>query len=640
MQFRINEIGLFQENKKDIIKFNEDINFISGDSNTGKSSIGEIIDYCLASSKLTIPQGKIVNEVDIFAINVTINNHNILIARNRYNNVQKEGKKYIFLKEINNGFSLSKIEKSWFNKYDLHYMTLSDFKELEIIKYFPTFPPKTRLDGKEMVRPTIRSMIPFMFQTQDIIKNKTQLFYEMNKPTKVKNIKRDFELFLGLVNFSIYTKINRKNELIKEIKKIKNRTNLYEDELKKEYQNLKSHYFRLFSHLNKNIDIDVVDLQDLKSKEYLEEYHIEYNMDSDILKQIDEVETKVNQQSRIVESVKIEYSNVKNKIKHIDTAQNELQHFTNMKDYEAQCPICNSYIEKSFDTFTKAKQKIKEEQKFLNSYNVDILRDKEKELHVKLQQEKEKLLRISKELKILTRDVKEIKDIESKKNILAEIKGMIKQTIKQIKHYENNIEKQDKLQELEKELENLDKELKKIDLKKKRYEAEYLIGSFATDVLKKLHFDEKDYGTPNLKFDIKDISMYQQGEKDIYYLSDLGSAENHLSFHLATFLGLHRYILEHKESILPSLIFLDQPSQVYFPKEEDFKNGTGDIQKVEDIYQVIIEFIENLNSLSLKSNIQIIIVDHFYNQEEWFQKYLIEPRWDKNKGLGLIKSGK
>ena len=35
--------------------------------------------------------------------------------------------------------------------------------------------------------------------------------------------------------------------------------------------------------------------------------------------------------------------------------------------------------------------------------------------------------------------------------------------------------------------------------------------------------------------------------------------------------------------------------------------------------------------------IQIIIVDHFYSEEEWYQKYLVEPRWNKEDNLGLIK---
>jgi len=69
MLFRIKEIGLFQSEKKDIVEFKQDINFISGQSNTGKSSIGEIIDYCFGSST-EIPGAMITNETDIFCISL------------------------------------------------------------------------------------------------------------------------------------------------------------------------------------------------------------------------------------------------------------------------------------------------------------------------------------------------------------------------------------------------------------------------------------------------------------------------------------------------------------------------------------------------------------------------------------------
>ena len=74
MLFRVNEIGLFQKEKKDIVKFNDEINFISGESSTGKSSIGAIINYCLGSSK-NIPGAKIANDPDVFIINLTIDVH-------------------------------------------------------------------------------------------------------------------------------------------------------------------------------------------------------------------------------------------------------------------------------------------------------------------------------------------------------------------------------------------------------------------------------------------------------------------------------------------------------------------------------------------------------------------------------------
>lgn len=634
MLFRINEIGLFQEGKKDIVKFNDEINFISGESNTGKSSIGAIINYCLGSSK-NIPGAKIANEPDVFSINLTIDTHNVLIARNKFNTTKLKGEKYIFLKKINNEFSLYDIDISFFDDNQSEYFTKDDFIELEIPKYFSSFPPKTRLNGKEMVRPTVRNMPPFMLQVQDTIKNQSHLFYQMSG-VKSKGIKRDFELFLGLVDFNIYNKINRKNEIIKELKKIENSKSLYEDELKKEFFNLKSSYHRLFTHLNQNIDVETLGKEYLLNQENLNNLKLEYNIDSDIGKNIEKLENKTNQQSRLVENLKIEYSNIKNQIQHIDTANLKLQVKQNIH-YSKHCPACNSEIEKEIEVFEIAKQKILSEKTFLHNVNSDILEEKQQNIKEKLDAEKVLLQSLSKELAKFKHDSEEIKTIKEKEQLLYEIKGMIKKNIETILDYEKKSSNDKAKEDLENELENLEKELAKADIKKKKQEAEFYIGKYSTEMLKTLPFDKSDYGEPNLKFDIKDLTAYQQATNRILYLSDIGSAENHLSFHLSVFLGLHKYVLEHNQSILPSLIFLDQPSQVYFPKEEDFKNGTGDIKKVEDMYKSIIKFIEDANKTSMFSKIQIIIVDHFYSEEEWYQKYLVEPRWEKDKNLGLIK---
>jgi hypothetical protein len=634
MLFRINEIGLFQKEKKDIIKFNDEINFISGESSTGKSSIGAIINYCLGSSK-NIPGAKISNEPDIFVLNLTINVHDILIARNKFNDTELKGEKYIFLKKVRNDFSLYDIDISFFDDNKSEYFTKDDFIELEIPKYFSSFPPKNRLDGKEKVRPTIRNMPPFMLQTQGVITNESHLFYQMSG-VKAKGIKRDFELFLGLVDFNIYNKINRKNEIIKELRKIENRKSLYKDELTKEYFNLKSSYHRLFTHLNQNIDVETLDNEFLLNQENVNNLKLEYNIDSDIGKDIEKLENKISQQSRLVENLKIEYSNIKNQIQHIDTANLKLEVKQDVH-YLKNCPTCNSAINKEIEVFEIAKQKILNEKTFLHNVNRDILEEKQQNIKEKLDTEKVSLQALNKELTEFNHDSKEIKTIKEKEQLLYEIKGMIKQNIQTIIEYEEKSSNDSQIEALQQELEILEEELIKIDIKKKKQEAELYIGNYSTEMLKTLSFDKEEYGEPNLKFDIKDVTAYQQTSSNIFYLSDLASAANHLSFHISIFLGLHKYILENNNSILPSLIFLDQPSQVYFPKAEDFKNGTGDIKKVEDMYKSIIKFVEDANKTSMFSKIQIIVVDHFYSEEEWYQKYLVEPRWEKDKNLGLIK---
>ena len=211
MKFKIEQIGLFNKTKKDVINFRDGVNIISGTSKTGKSSIGKVINYCLGASKNIIPAGIIRDSTEIYAIQVVIDNKKLIIARNRFDgseNDEMQGKKYIYLEYLENDISLNEISYSHFNQHDTNYITITDFLELEIIKYFPSFPPKTRKDGKEYVRPTIRNMTPFIFQSQDIICSDKTLFFDMNNSNKVRGIIRDFQLFLGLVNNDIYNKNN------------------------------------------------------------------------------------------------------------------------------------------------------------------------------------------------------------------------------------------------------------------------------------------------------------------------------------------------------------------------------------------------------------------------------------------------
>ncbi|KAB7889545.1 DUF3732 domain-containing protein [Poseidonibacter ostreae] len=638
MRFKIHEIGLFNTETVDVIEFRDGVNIVSGTSKTGKSSIGKIINYCLAASKNIIPEGIIRRNTEIYSMLVTIDDNLILIARNKYKAETLSGEKYLFIEPINTNLSLKELSYSYFFKNDNKFITISDFLELEIIKYFPSFPPKTRQDGREYVRPSIRNMTPFIFQNQNIICNESTLFFDMDNHLKQRGIIRDFELFLGLVNNNIYNKINRKNELTKLIKKLQNKQEIYKDELENEIKKLKGHYNRLYSHFNVEINLTETPLDELKDVDILNSLNINYNINSDSIKRYQETKELCNIRSRVIEKLKIEYSNIKNQINNINKTSLSLSSLVQSCESNSKCPLCDSSTEKHFQPFIDAKKVIIKEQSFLNNYNKDILNDKLEARKDELNSATKDFEILLEQLNILKDDITEIKSMEESIALQNEIKGIIKASIKNIEKYEKLNDNSKELDIYQDELDKLIKELGKINLKRKIQEAENKISEYATQVLTKLPFGTEDYGQANLKFTIKDISFYQQQVNSILYMNEIGSAENHLSLHLAVILGLHRFIQNNKDSILPSLVFIDQPSQVYFPEDSEFleKEEDGDIIKVKDIYKVIIDFIDEWNKDN-DTKIQIIIVDHFYSKEDWFQERLLEPRWDKDKAIGLVK---
>lgn len=108
------------------------------------------------------------------------------------------------------------------------------------------------------------------------------------------------------------------------------------------------------------------------------------------------------------------------------------------------------------------------------------------------------------------------------------------------------------------------------------------------------------------------------------FLSKIGSGANHMCYHLATLLGLHEYFLQiqkqDKQNFIPSLLILDQPSQVYFPEgfpdeegssKKDTKKYSKDFSDTQSIFQVCSLFLERT-----KGNTQIIILEHA-SSEVW-----------------------
>ncbi|MEH7687749.1 ATP-binding protein, partial [Bacillus safensis] len=85
------------------------VNIVTGESKTGKSALVEIIDYCLCSSRSTIPKGKITDFSYLYVMPILINKSTYVVAR--YNS-ENGGKMYV-LKESSD-FPIDNITLEYF----------------------------------------------------------------------------------------------------------------------------------------------------------------------------------------------------------------------------------------------------------------------------------------------------------------------------------------------------------------------------------------------------------------------------------------------------------------------------------------------------------------------------------------------
>lgn len=97
----------------------------------------------------------------------------------------------------------------------------------------------------------------------------------------------------------------------------------------------------------------------------------------------------------------------------------------------------------------------------------------------------------------------------------------------------------------------------------------------------------------------------------------IGSAANWIGYHLVTHLALHRF-LTLQDRPVPRLLMLDQPTQAHYPAEADNASGLPDDDAdriaVRAMFELMRDVVEELTPA-----FQIIVCDHADLPEDWFR---------------------
>jgi hypothetical protein len=115
-----------------------------------------------------------------------------------------------------------------------------------------------------------------------------------------------------------------------------------------------------------------------------------------------------------------------------------------------------------------------------------------------------------------------------------------------------------------------------------------------------------------------------------------GGGENHLAYHLSALLALHLFAAQNNRPI-PRFLLIDQPTQVYFPSEQVYKDADGSVQMTEA--DADLNAVRRLFELLLKftqedvPGFQLIVTEHANLRDERFQEALVEEPWTKPPAL-------
>ena len=145
-----------------------------------------------------------------------------------------------------------------------------------------------------------------------------------------------------------------------------------------------------------------------------------------------------------------------------------------------------------------------------------------------------------------------------------------------------------------------------------------------------------EFGQFPARLDLNQLTVVIDRPSRPIYMPRTGGGENHLAYHLAALLALHRFAANNHQP-LPRFLLIDQPTQVYFPSETLYAEAGGSIEKTEkdaDLEAVrrLFELLKRFGEVDAPG-FQIIVTEHANLRDDWFQSALVEQPWTKPPAL-------
>ena len=188
------------------------------------------------------------------------------------------------------------------------------------------------------------------------------------------------------------------------------------------------------------------------------------------------------------------------------------------------------------------------------------------------------------------------------------------------------------ISELQRKIEQLETELSDENVQERLDSILSFISRNLTTWSEQLELEHQ--GNP-FRLDLKYLQVVADTNNGPIRMDNMGSGANWVGCHLIAHLALHSWFVQRSRPV-PRFLFLDQPSQVYYPAEQDIESSLINLED-EDRAAVIRMFTLVRDVINeLQSNFQVIITEHADISEDWYQEAIVE-RW--RDGNALIPAG-
>jgi hypothetical protein len=640
------------------VPFEPGLNIVTGKSSKGKSAILDIFDYCLGSSEDTIPEGIITERAKTFFIVLRFPSMAIVAGRAAASN-------RCFLREISgpavkNVLKLIEDVDAFFTPN--FYQPKADFLK-SFGRYFgvtleniDTDPLQQEMTGKWSATPSVRSFPSFMLQHQNLVANRHAVFYRFEEKRKRDQAIDHFKIFMDIVGEDYFDLAKLRTEALYELKRAKAQIPK-QDKIKEEY-------LSNFETLLKEYEAFAgMPLTELTPEEILAK-------PKPALERLTDLSVRVDGQSSAFETRRTELREQKavfmagiqkalNTRYLLSVSAQQASGFaesvtalpiptkTNLE--HGACPVCASQSDVPEDEANKLSAAIH----WLNSelkvstYAREGFGEERRAIDEELKKLRKELALVEKALKPLDDEAARLEKSKSADGGAQRAKIKLELAIE--KRIANPPSEATGMVEF------WQKEVDRFDGLMSQYDVESKLWTLQNDINKKMKvfvkdFDfEETYKTGSLKFDVDTFDLWHEkpiagGQVKKVFLRSMGSGANWLYSHLTLFMALHYQFAAHSNCKIPPILFLDQPTQVYFPSTDDAaafkanelrgdrktdKTVDDDVDAVSKMFTSLARFCDDTFEETGVMP-QIIVCDHADNlplQEDYIFEKFVRARW-------------
>lgn len=563
------------------------VNIITGGSNTGKTAILDIIDYCFFASRHKISESMINENAEWYGIRITINAKNYVIARKAPSgNIASHDYYFSSVGESPNEFPLPNITEG-----ALKTALEADFS-IDRDTKFPYGGKHLKANSKI----SLRYFLILNTISQDIITHSEE-FFDKQKDDKYREaLPRIFDLALGIDTVENIIKREKRDELERELRKleregdkISRKQDAFYSQLLNTIRTAKE--YALVSE-DSDADSSISQLREMISTANIE-------LKSGITDKYSQKESEINELNRKIRNLRrfsAEYARYKTNLKYANDSLKPLEYIAEHLSQIIKTSIYDDIIISLKSDHEKIKQAIVNKTP-LESNISDIIKGYE-----------EKINELQEQQKILPKEVKSFEDEKQKFIFIGETKAKL-----DLYEREGALpgDNKDVIDDLKKKIESLI--VDPVEDRRSLFTKvlDETIQEYITSTALALE-NYKDYRS---SFNYKEKKLQLRKPKTDF-IENVGSSSNHMFLHLFLFLGLHEIIRVRKTPFVPPFLVIDQFSRPYWGEGEQKKEilEQTDISRVKSALNLLNHFIQSANEEG--DEFQMIVFEHI-NEELW-----------------------